>query len=74
MDTDLRYLVFGSELDLKLSDVGWMSAGWWQAVEGLKWLQLGDMGVELASSAGAKLVKKLVWERWCPINSVRAPF
>ena len=44
------------------------------AVEGLKWLQLGELGETSASSAAAKLVKKLVWERWCPINSVRAPF
>ena len=43
-----------------------------QAFEGLKWLQLAEIGDE--SSATAKMVKKLVFERWCPINSVRAPF
>ena len=43
-----------------------------QAFEGLKWLQLAEIGDE--SSPTAKMVKKLVFERRCPINSVRAPF
>eukprot|EP01052_Picozoa_sp_SAG31_P033535 SAG31_NODE_3806_length_3866_cov_1.907619_1_plen_451_part_00 len=44
------------------------------AVEGLKWIQLSELGDAASNTATAKLVKKLAWERWCPINSVRAPF
>jgi hypothetical protein len=46
------------------------------AIEGLKWLQLGslaDAGLG-GSSAAARMVQRMVLERWCPINSVRAPF
>jgi len=41
------------------------------AVEGLKWLRLLEIGDD---ETARKLTKKLVWERFCPINSVRAPF
>lgn len=46
------------------------------AVEGLKWLRLLEIGDdETAVNAAARtLTKKLVWERFCPINSVAAPF
>ena len=42
------------------------------AVEGLKWLQLRELDDD--NGPAARLMKKLVFERWCPINSVRAPF
>ena len=31
------------------------------------------VNLDAATPAGRQL-KKLVWERWCPINSVPAPF
>ena len=46
------------------------------AAEGLKWLRLGEIdGYQSAAAVAARqMTQKLVWERWCPINSVRAPF
>ena len=47
------------------------------AAEGLKWLRLREIddGDHSAAAAAARqITQKLVWERWCPINSVRAPF
>ena len=47
------------------------------AAEGLKWMRLreiGDDDTSAAAVAARKITQKLVWERWCPVNSVRAPF
>jgi hypothetical protein len=47
------------------------------AAEGLKWLRLREIGNDdhgAAAVAARQIIQKLVWERWCPINSVRAPF
>lgn len=46
------------------------------AAEGLKWLRLREIDGDHSAAAAAarQMTQKLVWERWCPINSVRAPF